>query len=66
MKREDISNLHGKEYDKAVKRLKRKTTVKKILSDIVGVVLFFGIILVDINYGLIINQEMLIMMIHTK
>lgn len=44
MKREDISNLHGKEYDKAVKRLKRKTTVKKILSDIVGVVLFFGII----------------------
>ena len=44
MKREDISNLHGKEYEKAVKRLKRKTTVKKILSDIVGVVLFFGII----------------------
>ena len=44
MKREDISNFHGKEYDKAVKRLKRKTTVKKILSDIVGVVLFFGII----------------------
>lgn len=44
MKREDISNLHGEEYEKAIKRLKRKTTIKKILSDIIGVVLFVGII----------------------
>ena len=44
MKREDISKLEGEEYKKAVKKLKRKTTVKKILSDVIGVVLFFGII----------------------
>lgn len=44
MKREDISKLKGEEYKKAVKKLKRKTTVKKILSDVIGVVLFFGII----------------------
>lgn len=44
MKREDISNLHGEEYEKAVKRLKRKTIIKKILSDVIGVVLFVGII----------------------
>lgn len=44
MKREDVSKLEGEEYKKAVKKLKRKTTVKKILSDVIGVVLFFGII----------------------
>lgn len=44
MKKEDISKLEGEEYKKAVKKLKRKITVKKFLSDIIGVVLFFGIV----------------------